>query len=101
MKPTDLLILLTLGALWGLSFLFIRVAAPEFGPVALIEVRVALATVVLLPVVEDSVRRAEAGGPVDRGGPSDGTALQDADGEIGGGASPAPLVQRRESGLFL
>ena len=51
MKATDLLNLFTLAALWGLSFLFIRVAAPEFGPVALIEVRVATATVVLLPLL--------------------------------------------------
>lgn len=34
--------LLMLGALWGASFLFMRVAAPEFGPLALIEVRVVI-----------------------------------------------------------
>ena len=51
MKTTDLLTLLTLGALWGFSFLFIRVAAPEFGPIALIEIRVGLATVALLPML--------------------------------------------------
>lgn len=39
--------LLTLSALWGGSFLFIRVAAPEFGPFALVDVRVLLAGVTL------------------------------------------------------
>ena len=49
MKTSDLINLFVLGALWGLSFLFIRVAALEFGPVALIELRVLLATLVLVP----------------------------------------------------
>jgi drug/metabolite transporter (DMT)-like permease len=39
MSLRDSLILLLLGAIWGGSFLFLRVAAPEFGPLALIEVR--------------------------------------------------------------
>lgn len=47
----DIVNLLTLGVLWGASFLFVRVAAPEFGPVALIEVRVVMAAIVLLPLV--------------------------------------------------
>ena len=46
-----LLALLLLAALWGASFLFMRVAAPAFGPVALIEVRVAVAALTLLPLV--------------------------------------------------
>lgn len=51
MTPRDLINLLTLGMLWGVSFLFIRVAVPEFGAVALIEVRVALAAAILVPLV--------------------------------------------------
>jgi drug/metabolite transporter (DMT)-like permease len=43
--------LLTLAALWGGSFLAIRVAAPAFGPFGLIDSRVLLAAVVLLLVV--------------------------------------------------
>lgn len=43
------LILLVLGAIWGGSFLFMKIAAPEFGVYALVEVRTLLATVVLLP----------------------------------------------------
>jgi len=43
--------LLLLAALWGASFLFLRVAAPEFGPVALIEIRVLVASLFLLPVL--------------------------------------------------
>ncbi|GAB6195142.1 DMT family transporter [Lysobacter xanthus] len=38
-----------LGAIWGASFLFMRVAASEFGPAALVEVRLALGAIVLLP----------------------------------------------------
>jgi drug/metabolite transporter (DMT)-like permease len=37
-----------LAALWGASFLFTRVAAPAFGPVALAEVRVSIAAVMLV-----------------------------------------------------
>ncbi len=38
-----------LGAIWGASFLFMRVAAPEFGAVALVELRLAFGAAVLLP----------------------------------------------------
>jgi drug/metabolite transporter (DMT)-like permease len=38
-----------LGAIWGASFLFMRVAAPEFGAAALVDVRLALGAFVLLP----------------------------------------------------
>jgi drug/metabolite transporter (DMT)-like permease len=51
MRSRDLLDLLLLAALWGASFLFMRVAAPEFGPFALVEVRVAIAAAVLLPLL--------------------------------------------------
>ena len=43
--------LLLLAALWGASFLFMRVAAPSFGPFALVFVRVGLAAAVLLPIL--------------------------------------------------
>lgn len=38
-----------LGAIWGASFLFMRIAAKDFGPFALVEVRLALGSLVLLP----------------------------------------------------
>lgn len=41
--------LILLAALWGASFLFMRVATPEFGAVLLIELRVLIAALVLLP----------------------------------------------------
>ena len=41
--------LLALGAIWGSSFLFMRIAANPFGPFALVEVRLALGALVLLP----------------------------------------------------
>jgi drug/metabolite transporter (DMT)-like permease len=43
--------LTTLGAIWGASFLFMRVAAKDFGAVALVEVRLALGALVLLPLL--------------------------------------------------
>lgn len=41
--------LLVLGAIWGSSFLFMRIAAPEFGAAALVEIRLALGALLLLP----------------------------------------------------
>ena len=38
-----------LGAIWGGSFLFMRVAAGDFGPLALVEIRIVLGALVLLP----------------------------------------------------
>ncbi len=46
MTPLELTLL---GAIWGGSFLFMRVAAGDFGPVALVEVRLVLGALVLLP----------------------------------------------------
>ncbi len=43
--------LVLLAALWGASFLFMRVAAPVVGPVWLIEMRVLIAGLALLPLV--------------------------------------------------
>ncbi|MEU6073479.1 DMT family transporter [Micromonospora sp. NPDC047074] len=53
----DLLILIVVAALWGASFLFIRVAVHDLGPVALIEARVGLAGLALLAVVAMLRRR--------------------------------------------
>ncbi|MEN9568762.1 MAG: hypothetical protein RLZZ69_3960 [Cyanobacteriota bacterium] len=50
MKVSDLIELLFLAALWGGSFLFMRIAAPVLGPVWLIEMRVLLAGLALLPL---------------------------------------------------
>ncbi len=51
MKISDTLELLLLAALWGGSFLFMRIAAPVLGPVWLIEFRVLLAGLILLPIL--------------------------------------------------
>jgi drug/metabolite transporter (DMT)-like permease len=51
MKNTDLIELIALGAIWGASFLFMRIGAPEFGPVALTALRVGGAALMLLPLV--------------------------------------------------
>lgn len=49
MKKTDILLLTILSAIWGASFLFMRIASPEFGPVALICVRMTGAVSIVLP----------------------------------------------------
>ena len=38
-----------LGAIWGASFMFMRVAAPEFGSTPLVAIRLGLGAVILLP----------------------------------------------------
>jgi drug/metabolite transporter (DMT)-like permease len=50
-KTRDLIDLLVLGAIWGASFLFMRVAAPEFGAIPLIAARVGIAAAFLIPVL--------------------------------------------------
>lgn len=51
MKTRDIVDLLVLGAIWGASFLFMRVAAPEFGAIPLIAARVGIAAIFLLAVL--------------------------------------------------
>lgn len=51
MRPRDVVELFVLAALWGASFLFLRVAAPEFGPVALIQLRVVFSALFLIPIL--------------------------------------------------
>jgi drug/metabolite transporter (DMT)-like permease len=51
LRPRDIAELLALAALWGASFLFMRVAVPAFGPIALVFLRVAGAALVLVPLL--------------------------------------------------
>ena len=53
-----------LGGIWGGSFLLMRVAAPEFGPLALVEVRLVFGALVLLPFVYHARRQLEGRWPV-------------------------------------
>jgi drug/metabolite transporter (DMT)-like permease len=46
LTPVELMLL---GAIWGASFMFQRVAAPQFGAVPLVELRLSLGAIVLLP----------------------------------------------------
>ena len=50
MPPVDIAGLFALGALWGASFLFMRVASPEFNPVPVADLRVIIGGVMLLLV---------------------------------------------------
>ena len=51
MKTKDWIELTLLAAIWGASFLFMRVGAPEFGAVALAAVRVTGGALILLPLL--------------------------------------------------
>nr|WP_298717435.1 EamA family transporter [uncultured Steroidobacter sp.] len=56
LTPAELLLL---GAVWGSSFLFMRIAARDFGAFALVEMRLALGALILLPFllrVKDQIR---------------------------------------------
>jgi drug/metabolite transporter (DMT)-like permease len=48
MKLKDIIMLFILAALWGCSFLFIKIGAPALGPLVLIELRVLLASMSLI-----------------------------------------------------
>lgn len=48
MRPQDAARLVALGAMWGASYLFMRVAVPHLGPALMIETRVVLAGLLLL-----------------------------------------------------
>ncbi|TAN03797.1 MAG: DMT family transporter [Rhodanobacteraceae bacterium] len=54
--------LLLLAAIWGGSFLFLRIAAPKFGPVSLVDVRLALGALVLSPFLWRARRQLAATG---------------------------------------
>jgi len=51
MSPADTVRLLLLSSLWGFSFVFMRVAVAEFGPVSLIGVRMVLGALLLMPLL--------------------------------------------------
>lgn len=51
MKRADGLSLLSVAAIWGASYLFIRVGAPEFGVAAMAGVRAVTAALLLLPLL--------------------------------------------------
>jgi drug/metabolite transporter (DMT)-like permease len=65
-KPRDLTDLLLLAAIWGGSFLFMRYAVPSFGVLPLMWLRVAIATVCLLPLL---IWRGQLGALRDRAAP--------------------------------
>jgi len=59
LKRRDVVELLLLAALWGGSFLFMRVAAPQFGAFALMALRTGIGALVLLPFVLHAASGAE------------------------------------------
>jgi drug/metabolite transporter (DMT)-like permease len=59
MKRFDIGELVLLAAVWGASFLFMRLGAHEFGPIPLAAVRVGLASVLLIPMLASRGQFAE------------------------------------------
>jgi drug/metabolite transporter (DMT)-like permease len=59
MKAKDIVDLVLLAAVWGASFLFMRMGAPEFGPIALVQLRLLIAAMFLLPILKLRVGFAE------------------------------------------
>ena len=51
MRRVDVIDLLLLAAIWGSSFLFIRLSVDDFGPIALSGMRTHIAGVTLLPIL--------------------------------------------------
>jgi drug/metabolite transporter (DMT)-like permease len=51
MKPSDIVDMAVLAALWGASFMLMRYAAPAFGPVPLAALRVIGASLILVPLL--------------------------------------------------
>lgn len=51
MKAKDIIDLVLLAAVWGASFLFMRMGVPEFGPIALVQMRMLIAALFLLPIL--------------------------------------------------
>ncbi len=43
--------MILLGAIWGSAFIFIKIAAPEFGAVALVQARLVIASLIFIPVL--------------------------------------------------
>ncbi len=44
-------LLILLGAVWGSAFIFIKIAAPDFGAIALVQTRLLIASLIFLPVL--------------------------------------------------
>src|SRR3954470_3879785 len=57
----DLASLLFLGAVWGAAFLFLRIAAPEVGPVWAAEIRLVIGAGVLVAIAGPASLRAARG----------------------------------------
>lgn len=59
MRPADLARLIALAAMWGASYLFMRIAVPHLGPVLMIELRVLLAGLALAALLVASGGKAQ------------------------------------------
>jgi len=59
MQARDIVDLVLLAAVWGASFLFMRMGAPEFGLIVLVQLRLLIAALFLLPVLMSRAGLAE------------------------------------------
>ena len=66
MRPAQLVSLIALGAIWGASFLFMKIAVPAFGPSVMMGARIGIAAVTLTLVawyINKSLPRGRQWGP--------------------------------------
>ena len=61
MRAKDIVDLILLAAVWGASFLLMRMGAPEFGVVALVQLRLLIAALFLLPILKMRIGYSELG----------------------------------------
>jgi drug/metabolite transporter (DMT)-like permease len=59
MKGRDVSDLILIAAVWGASFLFMRMGAAEFGPFVLVQLRLSIAAIFLLPILHFRIGFAE------------------------------------------
>lgn len=59
-RPIDAFEIVALSILWGSSYLFLRSAAPEFGPAPVVFLRLLIASLILLPILIWRVGLADA-----------------------------------------
>ena len=51
MESKDWVLLISLAAIWGSAFMFIKISAVEFGPILLVTLRLLIAGLVFVPLL--------------------------------------------------
>ena len=51
MESKDWILLISLAAIWGSAFMFIKISAVDFGPIFLVTLRLLIAGLVFMPLL--------------------------------------------------